>query len=149
MQRNRQLYIRCRVSLNVMLHLFVVQINKWTDRHSLKICLDPFINVFVKRLFILFPKIFIFPIKCLTMTSVVWKVFSVEEKDKSKALCGECNKLLNRGGDNPRNYGTSNLRRHLKDAHPRRWQELKKDEENKKEENRKYRCGYHCRNARV
>ena len=67
--------------------------------------------------------------------SSVWDVFTVDEKDKTKANCSMCSKKLSRGED-PRNRGTSNLRRHLQSSHREKWAELEREERKRKDANR-------------
>ena len=69
--------------------------------------------------------------------SLVWQVFSKVETDKSKVKCNECSKVLGRGGEDPRNQGTSNMRRHLITAHGRLWKQLNNAEHKRQAENRK------------
>ena len=75
--------------------------------------------------------------------SLVWQVFEPDDKDKSKAICSLCKSILSRGGENPRNQGTSNLKRHLQAAHPKRWREVELAETKKNADKRKSIIG-HC-----
>ena len=45
--------------------------------------------------------------------SVIWMFFSVHKEDKSKAICLTCKEKVSRGGSNPKNFNTTNLRKHL------------------------------------
>ena len=60
--------------------------------------------------------------------SLVWEVFKVDSKDSTKAICSVCSDKLSRGKD-PRNQGTSNLRRHLQNKHKEKWKELEEKHE--------------------
>ena len=57
------------------------------------------------------------------MSSVVWKYFIVDAKKDTTAKCNACSKEISRGGSNPRQFGTSGLKNHLK-QHPSLYTEL-------------------------
>ena len=45
--------------------------------------------------------------------SVIWGYFFIHKEDKSKAICMTCNEVVSRGGNNPKHFNTTNLRKHL------------------------------------
>ena len=40
-------------------------------------------------------------------------IFSVHKEDRSKPRCLSCNEKVSRGGNNPKHFNTTNLRKHL------------------------------------
>ena len=66
--------------------------------------------------------------------SEIWNYFSISVSDKKKAVCHECQENVACGGDKINLFSTSNLRKHLRNHHPKKLRELKK---NKKEASRK------------
>ena len=75
------------------------------------------------------------------MSSAVWEVFKVDERDKSKANCTLCGNQLTRGAD-ARSRGTSNLRRHLQTAHLKKWTELDEKDKKQKDANCEFYKGF-------
>ena len=70
------------------------------------------------------------------LKSVVWKLAKIDENNTEVVYClikdrDECNKPIRRGGNNPRNYSTSIVRRHFVRHHPK---ELAKAEKELQEE---------------
>lgn len=55
--------------------------------------------------------------------STIWSFFSVDKSDKTKAVCLTCKQLISRGGDNPKAFNTSNLRKHL-EGHADKYKEF-------------------------
>ena len=69
-------------------------------------------------------------------SSVVWQLAKIDEDNTEVVWClikdrDECNKPIRRGGNNPRNYSTSIVRRHFVRHHPK---ELAKAEKELQEE---------------
>ena len=52
-----------------------------------------------------------------TRKSEVWNFFSISATDDSKAVCEDCGEKVARGGESPKTFTTSNLRKHLKNRH--------------------------------
>lgn len=50
--------------------------------------------------------------------SDVWKYFQVSVVDNSKAICNNCGTSLSRGGQIAKEFGTTNLKNHLRRKHP-------------------------------
>lgn len=51
------------------------------------------------------------------MASPVWQFFEVSKTNVRFAICNTCNKDVNRGGTNPKDFNTTNLIRHLRSFH--------------------------------
>jgi len=47
------------------------------------------------------------------LSSVIWKFFTIDKNDESKAQCNSCGKPISRGGKDKHSYGHSGLRKHL------------------------------------
>ena len=60
-------------------------------------------------------------------------IFSVHHEDKSKAICLTCNEKVSRGGSNPKNFNTTNLRKHLQSHHDK-YKEFCEKEATKRDE---------------
>ena len=56
--------------------------------------------------------------------SDIWQYYEVQKDDENRAKCTLCNQSLSRGGGEKKNYGTSNLNRHLQRNHPVEYDEL-------------------------
>ena len=65
--------------------------------------------------------------------SVIWMFFSVDKEDKSKAICLTCKEKVSRGGSNPKNFNTTNLRKHLQ-SHRDKYKEFCEKETAKRDE---------------
>lgn len=59
--------------------------------------------------------------------------FNVHKEDKSKAVCLTCNEKVSRGGSNPKNFNTTNLRKHLQ-SHSDKFKKFSEKEATKQEE---------------
>lgn len=66
--------------------------------------------------------------------SGVWKHFTVDGSDESRAIC---NKSFSRGGKEGKFFNTTNLRKHLKSVHTNEYDQLIADEEMLKQEEEK------------
>ena len=66
---------------------------------------------------------------------VKWSVFTVHKEEKSKAVCLTCNEKVSLGGNNPKNFNTTNLRKHLQ-SHSDKYKKFCKKEATKQEETR-------------
>ena len=60
------------------------------------------------------------------MSSPVWKFFTVSEKDVKLAVCKTCNAEIPRGGNQQRQFNTTNLIRHLRTCHTTEYGEYEK-----------------------
>ena len=69
------------------------------------------------------------------MVACIWKFYEVVKEDESRARCKLCNVTLSRGGPDKKQYGTSNLNRHMKRNHPNEFESIA--EKNSKAEKRK------------
>ena len=65
--------------------------------------------------------------------SVLWTFFSVYKEDKSKAICLTCSEKVSRGGNNPKHFNTTNLRKHLQ-GHSGEYKKFFETEATKREE---------------
>ena len=65
--------------------------------------------------------------------SVIWMFFSVHKEDKSKAICLTCKEKVSQGGSNPKNFNTTNLRKHLQ-SHRDKYKEFCEKEAAKRDE---------------
>ena len=65
--------------------------------------------------------------------SVIWGYFVVRNEDKSKAICMTCNEVVSRGGNNPKHFNTTNLRKHLQ-SHAKEYKAFCEKEATKNEE---------------
>ena len=63
------------------------------------------------------------------VTSGIWKHFSVNAADESKACCKICEESVSRGGRSTQSYNTSNLRKHLMTKHSEQYTVLQKEVE--------------------
>ena len=63
----------------------------------------------------------------------IWSFFEVCNEDETKAHCTLCNMVLARGGTKSRDWGTSNLNRHLKRNHGSAHEKLLSHKEEKKQ----------------
>ena len=61
--------------------------------------------------------------------SLIWDYFSVDPKNDKKAVCSICSESISRGGTNPKNFNTSNLRYHLQRLHIAKFEELELKQE--------------------
>ena len=60
--------------------------------------------------------------------SNIWTYFTVSVCDDKKAVCGECQETVARGGEKSNSFTTSNLRKHLKVHHPEKLRQLEASE---------------------
>ena len=63
------------------------------------------------------------------VTSGIWKHFSVNPANESKACCKTCEESISRGGGSTKSYNTSNLCKHLMTKHPEQYTVLQKEAE--------------------
>ena len=52
------------------------------------------------------------------MASIVWKYFSINDKDKTTCICNLCKAVISRGGKSAKTFTTSNMMNHLRKKHP-------------------------------
>lgn len=52
------------------------------------------------------------------MASIVWKYFSVSDKDKTTCICNLCKVVIARGGKSAKTFTTSNMMNHLQKKPP-------------------------------
>ncbi|CAL1529445.1 unnamed protein product [Lymnaea stagnalis] len=64
--------------------------------------------------------------------SKIWKYFTINSVDASKANCNICKEKYSRGGKDPRNYGTKIFINHLQSQHPAEYNEYATLTENEK-----------------
>lgn len=60
------------------------------------------------------------------MSSPVWQFFKVSEKDNKKAICNACEAEIPRGGNQQRQFNTTNLIRHLRIRHVKEYGEYER-----------------------
>ena len=60
-------------------------------------------------------------------------IFAVHKEDKSKAICLTCSKKVSRGGNNPKHFNMTNLRKHLQ-CHSSEYKKFCEKEATKREE---------------
>lgn len=65
--------------------------------------------------------------------SAIWAFYSVSPNNSAKAVCHTCKELVCRGGNSPRSFNTTNLRKHL-EAHPAKFKEFSSMEEESSKE---------------
>ena len=65
--------------------------------------------------------------------SVTWILFAIHEEDKSKTICLTCNEKVSRGGNNPKHFNMTNLRKHLQ-SHSSEYKKFCEKEATKREE---------------
>ena len=63
------------------------------------------------------------------VTSGIWKHFSVNAANESKACCKICEESVSRGGRSAKSYNTSNLPKHMMMKHPEQYTVLQKEVE--------------------
>lgn len=49
--------------------------------------------------------------------SIVWKFYTIDSSDSSKAICKQCGVSVSRGGKSAKSFTTSNLKKHLQSKH--------------------------------
>ena len=63
----------------------------------------------------------------------IWSFYEVCKEDENKVHCTLCNIALARGGTKAREWGTSNLNRHLKRNHGSAHEKVRSHKEEKKQ----------------
>ena len=65
--------------------------------------------------------------------SIIWIFFAIHKEDKSKAICLTCKEKMSRGGNNPKHFNTTNLRKNLQ-SHSSEYKKFCAKEATKREE---------------
>ena len=58
----------------------------------------------------------------------IWRAFTTEGCEPKFARCEYCDSLVSRGSEVPRKQTTTNLKNHMKNAHPKEWKKLEQDD---------------------
>ena len=69
--------------------------------------------------------------KVLKARSPVWTYFSLCDDDNTKVICKVCSDRIPRGGNIPKSFNTTNLRKHLEHWHQDKYRELLEVEKEK------------------
>jgi hypothetical protein len=54
----------------------------------------------------------------IVASSIAWKYFKVNPKDKTVCICSFCDTIISRGGKTAETFTTTNMMNHLEKFHP-------------------------------